>query len=169
MFHPLHPGHTLELTDASDVYSHYAGRWKCDNCNQEITRGQPYHCNQCQFDLCQRCYIGNNHTSHPHPLFYINTEQQCYPQFNGLWQCDVCMRSCQTLNQSHSYHCNQCTFDLCTDCFRNISHPMHEHELCVIDTAVIYHESGGQWKCDCCTKIFRPTHNNKRYTVLTAK
>lgn len=58
---PLHP-HPLHLTDPIIPYEQYGGGWTCDVCNREFNpqnpephRGRPYHCFQCNYDVCHGC------------------------------------------------------------------------------------------------------------------
>lgn len=62
--HPFH-SHTLEASDPSQVYPQTGGSWHCNWCtssspththkplSQEDTM---YHCNTCDYDLCEKCY-----------------------------------------------------------------------------------------------------------------
>ena len=71
--HPLHPHHILHRTDPAQSYPQSGGVWHCDNCTNRhpqhrqtpLTSDAPmYHCDTCQYDLCETCY--NN--QRPHPL-----------------------------------------------------------------------------------------------------
>ena len=64
--HPLHPTHPLEVCDAAQVYPQSGGMWHCDNCTTHSVYKEPtplppaepmYHCHQCEYDLCEQCYL----------------------------------------------------------------------------------------------------------------
>ena len=64
---PDHP-HPLQITDARDTYPQYGGSWQCDICRRNYQpngaddTGKPYHCAQCEYDVCSNCItsrIGN--------------------------------------------------------------------------------------------------------------
>ena len=70
---PLHPHHILHRTDPAQSYPQSGGVWHCDNCTNRhphqtqtpLTSDAPmYHCDTCQYDLCETCY--NN--QRPRPL-----------------------------------------------------------------------------------------------------
>ena len=62
--HPLHPEHVLKVTDQNQVYPESAGTWHCDNCRKNnpkrsillTDQDKMYHCEKCQYDLCESCY-----------------------------------------------------------------------------------------------------------------
>ena len=57
---PLH-AHPLVRADSHVVYSRFAGGWRCDNCGS-VHKGpddnKPWHCQICDFDLCNSCMNG---------------------------------------------------------------------------------------------------------------
>ena len=64
--HPYHPEHPLEQCDAGEVYPQSGGLWHCDHCTSSSPSRQPvplsptekmYHCEKCQYDLCESCYL----------------------------------------------------------------------------------------------------------------
>eukprot|EP00794_Sanderia_malayensis_P003553 gene3553-4056_t len=57
---PVHPQHSLRITDSRVSYSDYNGAWKCDTCNTRGSQVTPnmdksFHCPQCRFDVCFAC------------------------------------------------------------------------------------------------------------------
>ena len=65
--HPLHPGHTLNLTDPLKVYPDAGGTWHCDNCKKSANASSKmYHCGDCgKFDLCEKCFKGDTPKAMP--------------------------------------------------------------------------------------------------------
>lgn len=54
----FHPSHVLYKADSNLVYPRFNGGWRCDRCSRGFVPGQgvyPYHCFQCEFDLCEGC------------------------------------------------------------------------------------------------------------------
>ncbi len=50
--------HDLYRADTELVYQRFSGGWRCDNCGSRFgppTNKFPYHCNTCEFDLCENC------------------------------------------------------------------------------------------------------------------
>ena len=81
---PDHP-HPLQITDARGAYPQYGGSWQCDICrinyqpNSVDDTGKPYHCAQCEYDVCSNCItsrIGNR--------FYHGKSFNCLSSFNLL-------------------------------------------------------------------------------------
>ena len=63
--HPFHPQHILLVTDPRQAYPQSGGVWHCDNCTNNHAQHRPspltvndvmYHCERCQYDLCELCY-----------------------------------------------------------------------------------------------------------------
>ncbi|XP_022805840.1 uncharacterized protein LOC111342977 [Stylophora pistillata] len=161
MFSPLHE-HPLEQVNPLEVYQLYRGRWKCDHCNSEsgAIGTYPFHCRQCSFDLCYSCmhmqHLGSN-LIHRHQLHYMETSRLVYQNEGGIWRCDVCKKTSDELRETFSYHCPTCgDFDVCRSCNEPKRHPIHVHELKVVDTSLIYLQSGGNWVCDICGNMSRP-------------
>lgn len=82
--HPLHPTHPLYMSNSSLVYPESGGNWHCDNCNGTHPQATPltskdvmYHCDTCQFDLCQKCYKYD-----PTPSPWLQQAQPLSQQYN---------------------------------------------------------------------------------------
>ena len=161
MLSPLHE-HPLEQVNPMEVYRPYGGRWKCDNCNSESggMNPFPFHCRLCSFDLCYSCMNIQHQASnliHQHQLYYMETSRLCYQNQGGIWRCDVCKKTSDALRETFSYHCPNCEdFDVCRSCYEPKRHPIHIHELKVVDTSLIYSQTGGNWFCDICGTTSRP-------------
>lgn len=164
MLSPLHE-HPLEQVNPMEVYRPYGGRWKCDNCNSESggMNPFPFHCRLCSFDLCYSCMNIQHQASnliHQHQLYYMETSRLCYQNQGGIWRCDVCKKTSDALRETFSYHCPNCEdFDVCRSCYEPKRHPIHIHELKVVDTSLIYSQTGGNWFCDICGTTSRPYEN----------
>ena len=161
MLTPLHE-HELEQVNPLTVYQAFEGRWKCDNCNAESSHASlfPFHCRTCSFDLCYSCVhmqLQHNTLAHHHQLLYVETSMLLYQNQNGTWRCAVCKNTSDELRETFSYHCSTCRdFDICRNCFGPSRHPIHIHELKVVDTRLIYAQTGGSWVCDICHQPSRP-------------
>ncbi|XP_078376243.1 uncharacterized protein LOC144659637 isoform X2 [Oculina patagonica] len=160
MLTPLHE-HELQQVNPLTVYQAFGGRWKCDNCNAENdATSYPFHCRLCSFDLCYSCVhvqLQQNNLAHQHPLHYMETSRLLYQNQNGIWRCAVCKNTSDTLRQRFSYHCATCgNFEICRNCFEPKQHPVHVHVLKLVDTSLIYSQTGGNWVCDICGNSNRP-------------
>ena len=151
--HPLHH-HPLRKRPVSEVYP--GGMWGCDRCRRVVNpESSTYHCSQCNFDLCERCFQPFSHPLHEHPLLFADT-RLVYREYNAIWFCDHCgmtMRSGAYL----SHHCPKCQFDLCTNCVAGRHHHLHPHELLLANSHVVYSSYMGQWVCDNCGRSSRST------------
>ena len=142
--------HPLIRVDPNIVYREHYGRWTCDGCLRSPGNSEmPFHCAICKFDLCDKCYPGEIHPRHHHPLFYSNMSR-VYARFGGGWRCDGCGRNRAQLNESHGFHCPIDEFDLCNGCFNGKMYQIHIHELKPADSVLLYGESTGMWRCDSC-------------------
>ena len=102
----------------------------------------------------------SNHPCHQHKL--VKTDMR---RIYLLWRCDLCKlefnSGLQTINTldtepdpTFAYHCDQCSFDICSLCFKGYLHPFHHHRLKKAIVALIYPETEGQWRCDACQRVF---------------
>ena len=115
----------------------------------------------------------SNHPSHQHDLRKTDMREK-YKWTNGLWRCDLCgiESNSNKLTSLHStghsensdekevadsafaFHCDLCSYDVCSLCFYGRLHPFHNHKVKKAKVVLIYPETGGQWRCDACLKIF---------------
>ena len=54
----FHPAHILYEADSNLVYPRYDGGWRCGKCSLTFTarmNNVPFHCSQCDFNLCDNC------------------------------------------------------------------------------------------------------------------
>ena len=83
--HPVHPVHDLYSTTP-------IVQWRCDVCKRsssDIEDLQCYHCEECSFYLCKKCFDSVNSPLHAHTLYRTDV-RYVYHQSNGDWLCDVC-------------------------------------------------------------------------------
>ena len=83
--HPVHPNHGV-------FYITPISPWRCDVCklsSENIQEIQCYHCEQCGFRICKKCYTGVSSPLHVHGLYRTDVSY-VYHQSNGEWTCDVC-------------------------------------------------------------------------------
>ena len=67
---------------------------------------------------------------------------------NLEWICHACRRISGELQQTHSYNCSSCNFDLCETCTKPTKTSKHAHSVQVTNAENIYPNGG--WKCDNC-------------------
>ena len=103
----------------------------------------------------------SNHPCHQHNL--LKTDMR---KIYRLWRCDLCKlefnsgKSLQTISTDKepdpvfAYHCDECSFDICSLCFKGYLHPFHHHRLKRAIVSLVYPETEGQWRCDACQKVF---------------
>ena len=90
--------------------------------------------------------------AHEHKLTYKNTVEHGAKLGHTGWTCDACRRNSKELQQTHSYNCASCDFDLCKECTQPIKTRKHAHSLAVTNAKKIY--SQGAWTCDNCGTNF---------------
>ena len=88
--------------------------------------------------------------AHEHELTYQNTVEYYSAKIGkeANWTCDVCKRNSKELQQTHSYNCSSCDFDLCKECTQPIKTNKHAHNMVVTNAEAIYPQ--GAWFCDNC-------------------
>jgi ribosomal protein L37AE/L43A len=102
-------------------------RWVCDHCSRKIpadTHGV-WHCSECQFDLCPACQpVPSPHRlcSQRHDTGVLIKHKPSY--YGPVWGCDGCSREFSRQHQQQQqpmmvWHCQECSFDLCSACQRN--------------------------------------------------
>ena len=130
----LHPFHTHRLRKArpSLVYTDTDGQWKCDACQSVFaaeTYDTTYHCSKCEVDLCESCFSGSlRHSLHKHHMLSPMDPRILY-RTHLSWTCDNCSQTFTATSSELFFHCSQCQFDLCTQCFRGDKHHLHQHRL----------------------------------------
>ena len=102
--------------------------------------------------------VDNSRGLHPAHLHMLQREnlRQLYQQYEGKWQCDCCKNNYDAFKNSeqNAYHCNQCYYDLCLQCWYGNYHPFHNHRLKPTKTEILYPSTGGCWFCDACHQSF---------------
>ena len=95
------------------------------------------------------------HPAHLHMLQYEDL-RELYRQYDGKWQCDCCKNNYDAMKNSerYAYHCNQCYYDLCSQCWYGYYHPFHHHRLKPAKTEILYPSTNGSWFCDACHRSF---------------
>ena len=143
------PRHTLRPVDPRIEYRIYE-RWICDNCNRTFSceeENTAFHCDSCNFDLCEKCFGGEKQHLHAHSLALLEAGNN-----TNRPSCSECKL---TIQERTHYRCRRpsCNYFLCVRCFSKPPqlHPSHEHPLHVCNPLVVYPQSGGMWHCDSCT------------------
>ena len=149
-----HPLHCHPLTKVSASAAYQGGLWKCNRyaCVRSGENDQIYHCDTCDFDLCDECFHSFSHPLHQHPLLYADTQMLCEQDELERWQCSNCKEHYAT---GMSRHCPMCRIHLCNDCVTGVSHVFHaDHQLLRADSRVVYSDElyGGRWFCDNCKR-----------------
>ena len=82
--------------------------------------------------------------------------RQLYQQYEGKWQCDCCKNNYDAMknSQQYAYHCNQCYYDLCQQCWLGYYHPFHHHRMKPAKTEILYPSTPGCWFCGACHRSF---------------
>ena len=109
--------------------------------------------------------------THPHALILSNAKMRNYPP-NSMWYCNICGDKKPLLNNTHSFHCHKCSYDLCLICikkhnYKYLNQKMMEKANKDTKVYVIQHPdflklSGEQernykdetWICDICKTEF---------------
>ena len=86
--------------------------------------------------------------AHEHKLSYRNTLKLSATKGHTGWTCDACRRNSKELQQTHSYNCSNCDFDLCKECTQPVKTSKHPHKMVVTNANKIY--ENGAWGCDNC-------------------
>jgi hypothetical protein len=91
--HRLHPVHTVQTKSDSAALAQ-ASEKACNSCLEPLSQTeQPaFHCDQCDYTVCESCDRPMCHPQHPHSL-YLTDVRPVYHQFNGNWNCDICGKS----------------------------------------------------------------------------
>lgn len=107
-------------------------------------------------------YILNNHNInvgkqyysklHHHSLYYTNFTKSLDNLNVDSWSCDYCLNSETNHIFTNSYRCNECNFDICTNCYiksviNNTNTSYHNHPLKV-------KEEENNWTCDICNSDY---------------
>lgn len=103
---------------------------------------------------------------HRHPLSYVNaTEIYATKLGTKEWVCNTCNRLSRYLKGKKSYHCTECSFDVCLDCAVPLKSPKHQHPLKVVNILSVKdndmwtcygcgvngrHEGQYAWRCESC-------------------
>ena len=84
------------------------------------------------------------HPAHLHVLQRGHL-RQLYQQYEGKWQCDCCKNNYDAMKNSeqYAYHCNQCYYDLCQQCWLGYYHPFHHHRIKPAKTEILYPSTAG--------------------------
>ena len=96
---------------------------------QDIERNDPndivYHCADCEYDLCERCFYFYGNKPHGHPLERMRFAQA--QKIHGIdytiWCCDKvddrkdCTKKHISDNNEFVFHCKACDFTICSVCY----------------------------------------------------
>ena len=148
--------------------------WNCNNCNRHKQENAAFSCNQCNFDVCDECYIGQNLQGYQYQQ-NTNSQQSPIQQFNQQMQpayvqaqqqeeyesfhehplnyeeklnanCKICLKN---IGGKDGYKCKDCPIILCIECLNAIYYGgkkknLHNHELVLNDR--------NNWTCNICKK-----------------
>ena len=91
--------------------------WICNICKSSYAAGSinRYRCNQCDFDLCEKCKskvgVFFRPQLHNHNLYDCTSRKT-------NWYCNNC-KSSYKAHEVGRYRCNQCDYDVCSRCLCN--------------------------------------------------
>ena len=130
--HHLHQ-HGLVIINSDDRGTPSHTHISCQLCCRQL-RGSYYTCRKvdCQFTICHHCFNSSppTHPLHPHHPLYLTDPAQVYPQSGGVWHCDSCTNHHPQHKQNAlradvpMYHCKECQYDLCEDCYHQRPRPL---------------------------------------------
>ncbi|KAJ7376096.1 hypothetical protein OS493_036859 [Desmophyllum pertusum] len=63
----------------------------------------------------------------------------------------------------------QCEFDVCHDCFKPHTTPLHNHPLYKADSHHVYAQFSGGWRCDNCGSVHNNPTDNKPWHCQTCE
>jgi hypothetical protein len=84
---------------------------KCDCCKENFS-GDGYICSECNYILCNSCYVFYTYPTAGHPVFRCQNSHLLRWNPTSQFQCDICF---QKPTQEH-YRCKECNFDICMRC-----------------------------------------------------
>ena len=152
--------HELFLVDRNN--------WNCQICKKYKTENASFHCNQCNFECCDECFLKpqqgyqfqkeenlQQNYQQMHPEQTQNQEQDDYESFHDHPlnyeeklndNCKICTKN---IGGKEGYKCKDCPIVLCLECLNRIFYgtknkSLHNHELILKDRA--------NWKCNICKK-----------------
>lgn len=161
----LHHHRLLYTGTSALLLENQNGIWRCTVCkttSDTLNQTFSYHCFTCNdFDICRDCFEPKRHSSHTHDLNLVNTSI-VYEQKNGYWVCDICGNESRWY-EKFAYHCAECEFDVCHNCLKPHSTPLHAHQL--------YKAISDSWKCDNCGRdsLQSSVADNKPWHCPTCK
>ena len=126
--------HRLQKARAPLIYTETNGQWRCDACKRvfnELTEQMCYHCQLCAVDMCEKCFRGEwSHVLHKGEHFLKPVDPRIEYRYHYDWICDNCQKTFSRRNTPNVFfHCSECQFDLCPDCFMGEKHYLHQHRL----------------------------------------
>ena len=144
--------------------------WNCNVCKQPKIEKASFFCVQCNFDVCNGCFINENgQVQEYYPSQNNQFQQSIYEQEQDdnyqepipesthehplLYEdkinskCKLCLKK---IEGKEAYKCKDCQLVLCFDCsdkifYGNKKKPIHEHDL--------HLKERENWKCNICKKL----------------
>ena len=99
-------------------------------------------------------------TEHPYHRHCLKKRvaEEIYPSSRGRWFCDVCKMHSSALltltgKNPSPWHCDECSFDLCNDCYGIVAKTHHPHPLAKVEprSPDVYGPKA-TWTCNRCRK-----------------
>ena len=110
----------------------------CNNCIRESVEADFLHCTKCaDFDLCQKCFVANDHGHHPNHPFAPAVQGTVFgwdvtrrlPAGRGARHNAIC-DGCEVFITGVRYKCMQCPdWDLCANCIDGADKTHAEHRF----------------------------------------
>ena len=150
--------------------------WNCNICRKPKAQSASFSCTQCNFDICDECYMGNlpqgyqpqqgvnpqqypiQQDNQPMKPAYAQTQQQTQEQYESFHEhplnyeeklnsnCKICLKK-QEGNEG--YICKDCPLVLCMNCLNSIYYGSKKKSLHKHDLIL---KNRANWRCDICKK-----------------
>ena len=149
--------------------------WNCNNCKRYKQENASFSCTQCNFDVCDECYIGQTQQGYQNQQ-NVNNQQPTINQFNQQMQpayvqtqqqqeeyepfhehplnyeekindnCKICLKK---IGGKEGYKCKECPIVLCIECLNIIYYGAKKKTLHNHELVL---KDRNNWTCNICKK-----------------
>ena len=106
----------LSITKHENTYPN--NHFRCAKCKirRDSTKYESNHCEICPYDLCTHCLKGHEFLL-THDLAEFSEDPRYY---ENTYDCNVCMIDYECTQKEGAYHCEECLYDVCPSCFKDL-------------------------------------------------